>query len=207
MQLIMSEIISAGLPLDQASKVAILIHGRGASASGILTLRDHLNLDDFALLAPEAAGNSWYPYSFMAPEESNEPAYSLAIQQLRDITDDLYNTGFTSEQIYLIGFSQGACLSLEFSARFAKKYGGVIAFTGGLIGQKIQSEKYSGSFEQTPVFIGSSKQDFHVPLERIKLSAELLVQMEANVKTLIFEDSDHTIRKEETDWVNSNILT
>jgi len=203
----MSEIISAGLPLDQASKVAILIHGRGASASGILTLRDHLNLDDFALLAPEAAGNSWYPYSFMAPEESNEPAYSLAIQQLRDITDDLYNTGFTSEQIYLIGFSQGACLSLEFSARFAKKYGGVIAFTGGLIGQKIQSEKYSGSFEQTPVFIGSSKQDFHVPLERIKLSAELLVQMEANVKTLIFEDSDHTIRKEETDWVNSNILT
>jgi phospholipase/carboxylesterase len=203
----MSEIISAGLPLDQASKVAILIHGRGASASGILTLRDHLNLDDFALLAPEAAGNSWYPYSFMAPEESNEPAYSLAIQQLRDITDDLYNTGFTSEQIYLIGFSQGACLSLEFSARFAKKYGGVIAFTGGLIGQKIQSEKYSGSFEQTPVFIGSSKQDFHVPLERIKLSAELLVQMTANVKTLIFEDSNHTIRKEETDWVNSNILT
>jgi phospholipase/carboxylesterase len=207
MQLIMSEIISAGLPLDQASKVAILIHGRGASASGILTLRDHLNLDDFAVLAPEAVGNSWYPYSFMAPEESNEPAYSLAIQQLRDITDDLYNTGFTSEQIYLIGFSQGACLSLEFSARFAKKYGGVIAFTGGLIGQKIQSEKYSGSFEQTPVFIGSSKQDFHVPLERIKLSAELLVQMTANVKTLIFEDSNHTIRKEETDWVNSNILT
>jgi phospholipase/carboxylesterase len=203
----MSEIISAGLPLDQASKVAILIHGRGASASGILTLRDHLNLDDFAVLAPEAVGNSWYPYSFMAPEESNEPAYSLAIQQLRDITDDLYNTGFTSEQIYLIGFSQGACLSLEFSARFAKKYGGVIAFTGGLIGQKIQSEKYSGSFEQTPVFIGSSKQDFHVPLERIKLSAELLVQMTANVKTLIFEDSNHTIRKEETDWVNSNILT
>jgi phospholipase/carboxylesterase len=202
----MSEIISAGLPLDQASKVAILIHGRGASASGIFTLRDHLNLDDFAVLAPEAVGNSWYPYSFMAPEESNEPAYSLAIQQLRDITDDLYNTGFTSEQIYLIGFSQGACLSLEFSARFAKKYGGVIAFTGGLIGQKIQSEKYSGSFEQTPVFIGSSKQDFHVPLERIKLSAELLVDMEANVKTLIFEDSDHTIRKEETDWVNSNIL-
>jgi phospholipase/carboxylesterase len=202
----MSEIISAGLPVDQASKVAILIHGRGASASGILTLRDHLNLDDFAVLAPEAVGNSWYPYSFMAPEESNEPAYSLAIQQLRDITDDLYNTGFTSEQIYLIGFSQGACLSLEFSARFAKKYGGVIAFTGGLIGQKIQSEKYSGSFEQTPVFIGSSKQDFHVPLERIKLSAELLVDMEANVKTLIFEDSDHTIRKEETDWVNSNIL-
>jgi phospholipase/carboxylesterase len=202
----MSEIISAGLPLDQASKVAILIHGRGASASGILTLRDHLNLDDFAVLAPEAVGNSWYPYSFMAPEESNEPAYSLAIQQLRDITDDLYNTGFTSEQIYLIGFSQGACLSLEFSARFAKKYGGVIAFTGGLIGQKIQSEKYSGSFEQTPVFIGSSKQDFHVPLERIKLSAELLVDMEANVKTLIFEDSDHTIRKEETDWVNRNIL-
>jgi phospholipase/carboxylesterase len=207
MQQIMSKILSAGLPLEQASKVAILIHGRGASASGILALKDHLNLDDFALLAPEVAGNSWYPYSFMAPDESNEPEYSLAIHQLKNIVDELLAKGFTSEQIYLIGFSQGACLSLEFSARFAKKYGGVIAFTGGLIGQKIQPEKYSGSFEQTPIFIGSSKQDFHVPLERIKLSEELLVRMGADVKTLIFDDSDHTIREDEIVWVNSNILS
>jgi phospholipase/carboxylesterase len=203
----MSKIISAGLPLDQASKVAILIHGRGASASGILALKDHLNLDNFALLAPEAVGNSWYPYSFMAPDENNEPAYSTAIQRLKDITAGLYAQGFTSEQIYFIGFSQGACLSLEFAARFAKKYGGVIAFTGGLIGQQIKPDKYSGTFDQTPIFIGSSKQDFHVPLTRIELSEELLVQMGANVKTLTFEDSDHTIREEEIGWVNSNILT
>jgi phospholipase/carboxylesterase len=207
MQQIMSKIISAGLPLEQVSKVAILIHGRGASASGILALKDHLNLDDFALLAPEADGNSWYPYSFMAPDESNEPAYSLAIQQLKDIVGDLSAKGFTSEQIYLIGFSQGACLTLEFAARFAKKYGGIIAFTGGLIGQQIKPDKYSGTFDQTPIFIGSSKKDIHVPLERIKLSAELLVQMGANLKTLTFEDSDHTIREEEIGWVNSNILT
>jgi phospholipase/carboxylesterase len=203
----MSKIISAGLPLDQASKVAILIHGRGASASGILALKDHLNLDDFALLAPEAVGNSWYPYSFMAPDENNEPAYSLAIQQLKDITTGLYAQGFTSEQIYFIGFSQGACLSLEFAARFAKRYGGIIAFTGGLIGEHLTKEKYTGSLDGTLVFIGSSKQDFHVPLTRIKLSEEFLVQLGASVKTLIFEDSDHTIRKEEIDWVNGNILT
>jgi phospholipase/carboxylesterase len=202
----MSKTLSAGLPIDQASKVAILLHGRGANASGILALKDHLNLDDFALLAPEAEGNSWYPYSFMAPDSSNEQAYSKAISQIEELVQDLYSQGFQSEQIYLIGFSQGACLSLEFAARFAKKYGGVIAFTGGLIGEHLVPEKYSGSFEHTPIFIGSSKKDFHVPLERIKLSADLLVRLGAEVKTLTFDDPDHTIRKEEIDWVNSNIL-
>ncbi|MFT4857264.1 MAG: phospholipase/carboxylesterase [Algoriphagus sp.] len=203
----MSKTLSAGLPIDQASKVAVLIHGRGANASGILTLKDHLNLDDFALLAPEADGNSWYPYSFMAPDSGNEQAYSKAISQIEELVQDLYSQGFQSEQIYLIGFSQGACLSLEFAARFAKKYGGVIAFTGGLIGEQLVPEKYSGCFEHTPIFIGSSKKDFHVPLERIKLSADLLVKMKAEVKTLTFDDPDHTIRKEEIDWVNSNILS
>ncbi|WP_075351710.1 alpha/beta hydrolase [Algoriphagus marinus] len=203
----MSKVLSAGLPLDQAKKVAILIHGRGASASGILGLKDHLHLSDFALLAPEADGNFWYPYSFMAPDASNEPAYSKAIKQLEEIVQGLYAKGFKSEQLYFIGFSQGACLSLEFAALHAKKYGGVIAFTGGLIGAELKREKYSGDFSSTPIFIGSSKQDFHVPLERIKLSADLLVQKGAKVKTLIFDDSDHTIRKEEIDWVNSKVLT
>jgi phospholipase/carboxylesterase len=203
----MSKILSAGLPLDKSKKVAILIHGRGASASGILGLKDHLHLSDFALLAPEAEGNSWYPYSFMAPDASNEPAYSRAIKQLEEIVQSLYSKGFKSDQIYFIGFSQGACLSLEFAALHAKKYGGVIAFTGGLIGEALKSEKYTGDFASTPIFIGSSQQDFHVPLERIKLSADLLVDLGAEVKTLIFEDSDHTIRKEEIDWVNNNILS
>lgn len=203
----MLNVITAGKSLKEASKVAILIHGRGANASGILGLKEYLNLNDFALLAPEAVGNSWYPYSFMAPDSSNEPAYSHAISQIEEIVESLYAQGFHSEQIYFIGFSQGACLSLEFPARFAKKYGGVIAFTGGLIGKELNKDKYHGKFEGTKVFIGSSKKDFHVPLERIKLSADLLVQMGAEVKTLTFEDSDHTIRKEEVDWVNSNILS
>ena len=203
----MSRTLSAGLPLDQAEKVAILTHGRGASASGILGLKDHLNLTDFALLAPEAAGNSWWPHSFMAPDSSNEPAYSKAISQLEELVQSLYSKGFNSDQIYFIGFSQGACLSLEFTAINAKKYGGVIAFTGGLIGQELRSEKYQGDFDGTPIFIGSSKQDFHVPLERIKLSEDLLLQLGAEVKTLIFDDSDHFIRKEEIEWVNSNILS
>ena len=203
----MSKILSAGLPLDQAKKVAILIHGRGASASGILSLKDHLNLSDFALLAPEAAGNSWYPYSFMAPDSSNEPAYSKALKQLEEIVQSLYAQGFNSDQLYFIGFSQGACLSLEFAAINAKKYGGVIAFTGGLIGAELKSEKYQGNFEGAPIFIGSSRQDFHVPMERINLSADFLVKIGAKVKTLFFNDSDHTIRKEEVDWVNKNMLS
>ena len=140
----MPRTLTAGLPIDQASKVAILIHGRGANASGILALKDHLNLDGFALLAPEAEGNSWYPYSFMAPDSSNEPAYSRAIGQIDGLVQDLYSKGFQSEQIYFIGFSQGACLSLEFPARFAKKYGGIIAFTGGLIGEELNHEKICG---------------------------------------------------------------
>ncbi len=203
----MSNIRSAGLPLDQAKKVAILIHGRGANASSILGLKDYLKLDEFALLAPEAPGNSWYPYSFMAPDNSNEPAYSNAINQLEELVDGLYTKGFQSEQLYFIGFSQGACLSLEFSALHAKRYGGVIAFTGGLVGAALRKEKYSGNFEGTPIFIGSSKQDFHVPLERIKLSADLLVQLGAEVKTLFFDDPSHSIRQEEVEWVNNNILS
>ncbi len=202
----MPNIRSAGISIDQASKVAIMLHGRGASASGILALKDHLNLENFALLAPEASGNSWYPYSFMAPDANNEPAYSKAISQIEELVQDLFAKGYRSDQLYFIGFSQGACLALEFGARFAKRYGGIIAFTGGLIGEKLNPEKYEGNFENTPIFIGSSKKDFHVPLERIKLSEELLVQMGADVKTLLFDDADHTIRREEVEWVNNNIL-
>jgi phospholipase/carboxylesterase len=197
---------TAGMALEKAKKVAIMIHGRGASADSILTLRDHLHVDEFALLAPQAPGNTWYPFSFMAPDVSNEPALSNAIKMLDGIVEDLKSKGFKSEQIFFIGFSQGACLSLEYATQNAQKYGGVIAFTGGLIGKKLNKGKYKGDFEGTKVFIGSSHKDMHVPLSRIEESAELISNMGSNVKTLIFEDTHHTIRQEEVDWVNENIL-
>ena len=198
--------VKAGIALDKANKVAIMIHGRGATAESIMSLKNHLNLDDFALIAPQASGNTWYPYSFMAPDSSNEPAFSNAIRTVDEIVNDLKSKGFTTDQIFLIGFSQGACLSLEYATQNAQKYGGVVAFTGGLIGENINPDKYKGDFNGTKVFIGSSQRDMHVPLFRIEDSAELIKERGGSIKTLIFKDSEHTIRKEEVDWVNENIL-
>lgn len=202
----MPEIKSAGKPLSEAKKAAILIHGRGASASSILSLSEYLKLEEFALLAPQADGNTWYPYSFMAPDLQNRTALENSISILKSAWDTFISAGIKPENIYFIGFSQGACLSLEFAARNAQKFGGVIAFTGGLIGEDLNPEKYHGGFEGTPIFIGSSNRDFHVPATRINESAELLTKMGANVKTWLFDDPEHTIRQDEINWVNKNIL-
>lgn len=202
----MPKIKTAGIPLDQAKKAAILIHGRGANAESILSLSKYLNLNEYALLAPDAKGGTWYPYSFMAPDEANEKALTESLATIKEAWEQIAAAGIPSENVVFIGFSQGACLSLEFAAQNAQKLGGVIAFTGGLIGESIQEQKYSGDFEGTPIFIGSSERDFHVPLSRINESETLLSRMGAKVKLLIFKDSDHTIRQEEIDWVNRNIL-
>ncbi|MCL6259755.1 alpha/beta hydrolase [Aquiflexum sp. TKW24L] len=202
----MPEITKAGMPLEQATKVAVMIHGRGANPVSIMGLNRYLNLDEFALLAPQALASSWYPFSFMAPDANNEPAFSKSMQIIDEIIQDIHEKGFTSDQIYFIGFSQGACLSLEYASQNAKRYGGVIAFTGGLIGEKLNPSKYKGDFLGTPVFIGSSQQDIHVPLSRIEASAELMKKLGAYVETLIFADMQHTIRQEEIEWVNKHIL-
>lgn len=203
----MTDLIQAGKDLKEASSAAILIHGRGASAQSIISLKSYLKLKDFALLAPQAEGNTWYPYSFMAPDESNQQSLKKSLGKIQKAFDQIVKKGIPTERIYLIGFSQGACLSLEFAALNAQKLGGVVAFTGGLIGEKLQPEKYKGNFEGTPVFIGSSNRDFHVPLTRIEESAQLLEKMGANVKTLIFDDPEHTIREEELEWVNEHLLS
>lgn len=202
----MSNIKAAGKPLGQAKKAAIMIHGRGASAASILSLEKYLNFEDFTLLAPQAEGNTWYPYSFMAPDLQNRTALESSISILEKCWEELIDAGLEPENIVLIGFSQGACLSLEFASRNAQKLGGVIAFTGGLIGESLDPKKYQGDFQQTPIFIGSSNRDFHVPAARIKESAELMTKMGANVKVMLFDDPEHTIRQEEIDWVNKNIL-
>ena len=202
----MTKIKTAGISLNQAKKAAILIHGRGANAASVLGLSKYLKLDDYALLAPEANGGTWYPYSFMAPDEANQAALEESLATVKNVWDQISQSGITPENVLLIGFSQGACLSLEFAAQNAQKPGGVVAFTGGLIGENIREEKYSGDLTNTQVFIGSSEKDFHVPLSRIKESETLLSRMGAKVKLSIFKDSNHTIRQEEIDWVNENIL-
>lgn len=130
------KIVAAGKNIKEAEKVLIMIHGRGGSTEDILSLAGHLQVKDFALLAPQATGNTWYPYSFMAPPVQNEPWLSSALSVLKEVLNDVIAQGIPAEKIYFLGFSQGACLTLEFVTRNAIKYGGVAAFTGGLIGDK-----------------------------------------------------------------------
>ena len=200
------EFITSGKSLEEASRVLIMIHGRGANAEDILGIAEHLNAKDFALLAPQATNNTWYPYSFMAPPASNEPWLSSALSLLKEIVTDLVTKGFDRENIYFLGFSQGACLTLEFVTRNAAKYGGVVAFTGGLIGDKIYPENYSGNFSGTTIFIGSSDPDPHVPVERVNESSALLEKLNAQVTKKIYKEMGHTINQDELDQVNSFIF-
>lgn len=200
------KVINAGKNLNKAEKVLIMIHGRGGRAEDILTLATHLNVQGYALLAPQATDNTWYPYSFLAPPSQNEPSLSAALSILKEIVDDLIRAGKKSENIYILGFSQGACLSLEFAARNATRYGGIVAFTGGLIGDKIYSENYQGDFNGTPVFIGTSDPDFHVPVERVYATTNIMKEMKAVVTEKVYPDMGHTINTDEISQVNKLIF-
>ncbi|WP_298738021.1 dienelactone hydrolase family protein [uncultured Chitinophaga sp.] len=195
-------IITAGKKLEEADKALIMIHGRGGSATDILSLASHLSADDFALLAPQATNHTWYPYSFMAPPQQNEPWLSSAIALLQEVTADVERAGIPSGNIYFLGFSQGACLTLEYVTRHAKQYGGVIAFTGGLIGDKIYPENYKGSFNGMPVFIGTSDPDMHVPVERVYATANIMRDMQAAVTEKVYHHMGHTINQDEITQAN-----
>ena len=202
----MSNWIQTGLPLSESKKAIILLHGRGATAESILSLADYLELSDFSIFAPQAAQRTWYPYGFMASDEGNLSALNSSLQQVSLLFQFLIENGKAPEQIYVMGFSQGACLSLEFAARNVQKLGGVVAFTGGLIGEKLEEKKYSGDFQGTPILLSSSAHDMHVPAQRINDSAQLLQKMGAEVSLKFFEDELHTIRPEELTWVNQTLF-
>ena len=183
----------AGKPLATADRALIMVHGRGASAEDILSLAGHLPVKDYALLAPEATGHSWYPYSFLAPPAQNQPWLGSALDLLGAVVDDVVAAGIGKEKIFFLGFSQGACLTLEFAARKAERYGGVAAFTGGLIGDKIYMENYKGNFGGMPVFIGTGDHDPHVPLQRVQATTALLRGMHADVTERVYPGRPHTI--------------
>jgi phospholipase/carboxylesterase len=201
------KIITAGKKLADASKALVLIHGRGAMAEDILGLAGELNVHDFALLAPQATNYTWYPYSFMAPVTQNEPWLSSAIQLLRDVVTDINKAGIADDHIYFAGFSQGACLTLEFVTRNARRWGGAAAFTGGLIGDRIYRENYRGDFADTPVFIGTSDPDPHVPVERVRASTGILKEMGAKVAEKVYPNMGHTISMDEIATANKLIFT
>ncbi len=180
-----------------ASKALIMLHGRGGSPEDILSIAQYLPVKDYALYAPQASGYSWYPQSFLAPPPANEPWLSSALEQIGTLADEIVQKGIPAKNIYFLGFSQGACLTLEYTCRHAQRYGGVVAFTGGLIGDRIYSERYKGNFEQTPVFIGTSDPDPHVPVDRVYESETILKNLSAAVTVKVYPSMGHTITEDE----------
>jgi phospholipase/carboxylesterase len=198
-------VLTAGPKPEKADGSILLMHGRGADAKSILSLYDELVVENFAALAPQAAGNTWYPHSFLAPLDANQPYLDSALGRLDSIVADLLSRGISSERIVLLGFSQGACLTSEFVARHPRRYGAVIALTGGLIGPPGTPRNYPGSLAGTPVFLGTSDPDPHVPFERVKETEAVLSRMGAKVELRRYPGMPHTINDDELD-VCRNLL-
>lgn len=190
-------VVARGPRPAAARLTMILVHGRGATAESILTLADELALDDVAFLAPQAAGNTWYPYSFLAPIPQNEPGLTSAIGVLAALVAQVQRDGVDTQRIGLIGFSQGACLSLEYAARHARRYAGVFGLSGGVIGPPGTPRTYAGTFDGTPVFLGCSDVDAHIPVERVQESADVFRRMGATVDARIYPGMGHTVNADE----------
>jgi len=195
-------VLLAGEPLERARAALVMVHGRGGTAESILELAFELKQPGFVYLAPQAAQNTWYPQSFLAPISSNEPWLSSALTLLGTVIQRIEEGGIPPERTMLLGFSQGACLALEYAARHARRYGGVVALSGGLIGPDGTPRDYPGSFAGTPVFLGCSDRDFHIPKERVQLSAEVLRRLDADVTMRLYPNMGHMVNQDEIDFVS-----
>lgn len=189
--------VTKGPSVDRADAAMIMIHGRGATAESILMLADEFNTDGIHYVAPQASQYTWYPHSFLAPTERNEPGLSSGLQAIFDIVTALVDQDMPKDKIVLLGFSQGACLATEFVARHPSRYGGLIALSGGLIGDTLHPEKYEGSLDGTPYFVGCSDVDPHIPVERVDKSAEILGKLGAAVTKKIYPGMGHTVNQDE----------
>jgi predicted esterase len=186
-----------GAPLESAAGVLIAIHGRGGGAEDIIALAREIAPPNVTIVAPQAAGNTWYPYPFLAPTERNEPYLSSALRTVADLVAQLGEHGIPPERIALMGFSQGACLALEAAARNARRYAAVIGFSGGLIGPPGTSFDFAGSLDSTPVFLGCSDVDPHIPKERVEESAVALDRLGAAVDVRLYPGMGHTVNRDE----------
>jgi predicted esterase len=191
----------AGEPLARARAAMVMVHGRGGTADDILTLSVGLAVSGFAYLGPQAAGNTWYPYGFLSPIAQNEPGISSGLAAIADVLETIERGGIPAERVMLLGFSQGACLSLEFSARAARRYGGIAGLSGGLIGPEGTPRDYSGSLAGTPVFLGCSDVDPHIPASRVVETATVLRRLGGEVTTRLYPGMGHTINEDELEGV------
>ena len=192
---------SAGATLSQATAAMVMIHGRGASADSILTLVPALNRPEIAYLAPQARGNTWYPNSFLSPIPENEPGISSGMRVIEQVLQLISAAGIPAERTLLLGFSQGACLTTEFVARHARRYGGVAGLSGGLIGPDGTPRDYSGSLDRTPIFLGCSDVDSHIPADRVRESETVLTRLGAVVSMQLYPGMGHVVNDDEIESV------
>jgi predicted esterase len=196
-------ITSAGAPLGESRAVMLMVHGRNASPTSILELVPRLDRPSWTYLALAAANHTWYPYSFMAETMMNEPALSSALHALERLVDDVEARGIRRERIVLLGFSQGGCLASEFAVRGPARYGGIMIYSGGLIGAPGTTWDHPGSFDGTPVFLGCSDADAHVPKVRVDESAEVFARMGAQVTERIYPGMGHLVNDDEIAFTQS----
>ena len=196
-------VLRRGVPIDRARLAVIMVHGRGGSPEDILGLASELEVSDVAYLAPTAAGHTWYPQSFLAPIDQNEPGITSALRVLGRLVESLAQQGVAADRVAILGFSQGACLTLEYAARSPQRYAGVIGLSGGLIGPPGTPRDYPGTLAGTPVFLGCSDIDPHIPLDRVHESADVFRRLGAAVDERIYPRMGHTIDRDEIDAVNA----
>lgn len=201
------QVATGGAPIAEARGALILTHGRGATADSIMALAPLLGADHLAWFAPQASGNTWYPYSFLSPITDNEPGISSGMQALHDLVSLVEAAGVPSSRIALLGFSQGACLTLEFAARHARRYGALVGLSGGLIGPEGTPRDYPGSFDGTPIFLGCSDVDAHIPLLRVHDSANVLTSLGAVVDARIYPGMGHLVNDDEIAAVRGLLAT
>jgi len=193
----------AGEPFAHARAAMLMLHGRGATAEDILSLAGELAVPGFAYLAPQAAENTRYPNRFLAPLASNEPWLTSALHFVDVALTQIVQAGISPERMIILGFSQGACLALEYTARHARRYGGLVGLSGALIGPDDAPRDYAGSLAGTPVFLGCSDVDFHVPKARVQSTAEVLQRLGGDLTVRLYPNMDHTVNQDELDFVRS----
>ncbi|RNC83426.1 MAG: phospholipase [Balneola sp.] len=199
-------VIKAGAELEEAKAVMIMIHGRGASAQSVLPLANEIDQrHEITFLAPQASNHTWYPYSFLVPREQNQPGIDSGMEVISALVSDLNAQGIPDHKIFFLGFSQGACLASDFVARNPKKYAGLFALSGGLIGPSIDFNDYSGDLKNTPIFLGCSDVDFHIPKERVNESAEVFEHLGASVIKKLYPGMGHLINEDEISSINEII--
>lgn len=194
-----------GAPLDKATGAVIMLHGRGASAASILELARLLEAPGVAFVAPQASDSTWYPYSFLESRDLNEPGLSSAHAVIATLSERLTERGIDADRQVLLGFSQGACLATDHAALNPRRYGGVIGFSGGLIGSQVNPSRFSGSLDGTPVFLGCSDIDAHIPVERVHETAQILQDLDASVTTSIYPGMGHTVNSDEIEHARNII--